>query len=178
MLCASVLENIGGIKTPIMILGIILIFLYLRHLSKNEKKEAATEALTAETLAATEDDKLLQTVVRALFAECEAKKCEPYRMAAVWSNPEVNVYTVWAVVKEAEHCMLAGVFDSCSANLLPLAADGFGQIGATACEAAVRAALESPKDADNAAFYAAVEAEDPLALCVPYIRDNAEAFVK
>jgi hypothetical protein len=83
----------------------------------------------------------------------------------------VNVYSVWATVKELELTVFSTLEGTPAGQLLPLSMEGFNQIGAPACAAAVEAA-------DDDAFAAAVAAEQPLTLCVAYIRDNAEAFVE
>ena len=171
MLAATFLEQIGGVKTIVMAVLALLIAVYLHTLSRREKKEAAEAPLTAERLAALPDGQVVNAVIKELLAACEAAKCDPYRMTATWSNPQVNVYSVWVTVKEWEGRDFAALADTPSGQFLPLAADGFAQIGAPQCEAAVRAA-------DDAAFAAAVAAEQPLALCVSYVRDNAEAFVE
>ncbi len=172
-------EAIGGVKTVVLAVCAAAIAWYLHRLSKKEKQESASLRLTAETLAATPDDKLVNTVIRDLLNSCEqARKGgslpwsapDMYRMVTDWSNPQVNVYAVWVAVKEAENGGIAGMKASPSGAFFDLAADGFAQIGATACEAAFRAE-------DEEAFVAAVAAEDPLTLCIEYIRDNAEMFV-
>lgn len=177
---ATFFENIGGTKTVVMAALALLIAWYLHHLSKKEKQEELTQALTAERLAATPDEQLVSTVVRDLLDSCEHRRRESrlpftapdvYRMVPLWSNPQVNVYTVWVTVKETATGGIAGMKESPSAPFMALAADGFEQIGATACAAALRAE-------DETAFAAAVESEQPLTLCIGYIRDNADAFVK
>lgn len=171
-------EAIGGTKTLIMAALALGIAWYLHRLSKKEKQEGVTTRLTAQTLAETPDEALVNAVVRDLLESCEQARKNSrlpwtapdiYRMVANWSNPQVNVYAVWVAVKEAESGGIAGMKASPSGAFFDLSADGFAQIGATACEAAFRAE-------DEAAFAAAMMAEDPLSLCVEYIRDNADAF--
>lgn len=184
MLSATLFENVGGVKTIILIVLALIIAAYLWVLSRREKKEKATPPLTAERLAAAPDAQLVDEVVRAMLADCNAANPDPYRQTALWANPQVNVYSVWVAVKELGASGFAAMPKSPSGRFLPLAADGFAQLGAPRCEAAVRdwLALEQPDEAAcaaaDAAFSAAVAAEDPLGLCVPYIRDNADAFVK
>ncbi len=176
----TLFENIGGTKTLVMAALALLIAWYLHHLSRQEKKEKLMQALTAEQLSAIPDDELVGTVVRDLLDSCERRRRESnlpftapdvYRMVPLWSNPQVNVYTVWVTVKETAVGGLAGMKNSPSAPFMALSVDGFRQIGATACAAAMEAE-------DEAAFAAAVTEEQPLTLCVGYIRDNAAAFVK
>lgn len=173
-------EAIGGTKTLIMAALALGIAWYLHRLSKKEKQENAAARLTAQTLANTPDEALVNAVVRDLLESCEQARQnsrlpwtapDVYRMVANWSNPQVNVYAVWVAVKETENSGIAGMKASPSGVFFDLSADGFAQIGATACEAAFRAE-------DEAAFAAAVTAENPLTLCVEYIRDNAEAFAQ
>lgn len=176
MLTASLFTDIGGVKTLVMATLAVIIAVYLWSLSRREKKAAEEKTiLTADKLAATADEQLVDTVVRDLLASCENAKRDPYRMAATWSNAQVNVYSVWLIVKELSVGDFASLKTSPSGAFLALAADGFAQIGAPRCEAVVREALESDEAFDEA-FAAAVAEEAPLTLCVPYIRDNAESF--
>ena len=177
---ATFFDNIGGVKTMILAALALLIAWYLHHLSKKEKQDALAQVLTADRLANTADEELVNTVVRDLLDSCERKRRDSrlpfttpdvYRMVPLWTNPQVNVYTVWVTVKEIEAGGMAGMKNSPSAPFMALAADGFLQIGAVACAAAL-------KEEDEAAFLAAAASEQPLALCVEYIRDHAEAFVK
>lgn len=183
MYLASLFTDLGGVKTVILIVLAVIIAIYLWHLSRKEKTEAATAPLNAETLAATPDERLVDTVVKAMLADCDPVHPDPYRQTALWANAQVNVYSVWVMVNELAAGGFAGLKKSPSKRFLPLAADGFAQLGALRCEAAIRdfLAAETPERAcaaSDEAFAAAVAAENPLALCVPYIRDNADAFVK
>lgn len=177
---ATLLENIGGVKTLVLAVLALTIAWYLHHLSKQEKQEKAVQALTAEKLANTPDNELVNTVVRDLLDSCEQARTgaslpwtapDMYRMVMHWSNPQVNVYAVWVTVKETAAGGIAGMKASPSGAFYDLAADGFEQIGAAQCAAALRAE-------DEEALVSALEAEQPLTLCVEYIRDNAAAFVK
>lgn len=171
MLAATFMEQIGGVKTIVLVVAALLIALYLRSLSRREKRETIHETLTADKLAALPDGQVVNAVIKDMLAACEAAKKEPYRMAATWSNPQVNVYSVWATVKELELTVFSTLEGTPAGQFLPFSVEGFHQIGAPACAAAVEAA-------DDDAFSAAVAAEQPLTLCVEYIRDNAEAFVE
>lgn len=170
MLAATFMEQIGGVKTIVLVVLALIIAWYLRSLSHREKAEVA-EKLTADKLAALPDNLVVNTVIKDMLAACEAAKREPYRMAATWSNQQVNVYSVWATVKELEQTVFSTLTGTPAGQFLPLSVEGFQQIGAPACAAAVEAA-------DDDAFSAAVEAEEPLTRCIEYIRDNAEAFVE
>lgn len=183
MFSLSILANIGGVKTLILIALAVIIALYLRVLSRREKKEAAAEPLTAARLAATPDDRLVDTVVRAMLADCDDAHPDPYRQTALWANAQVNVYSVWVVLKEQETGGFASLATSPSARFLPLAADGLAQLPAPQCEAVLRtltaasATDETAWTAADAAWPTALAAEQPSALLVTYIRDNADAFV-
>lgn len=176
----NILDSIGGVETLVLIAGALVIAWYLHHLSKREKAERKVETLTAARLAETPDAELVNTVVRDLLDSCERARKKSnlpwtapdmYRMVTEWANPQVNVYSVWVAVKETENGGIAALKASPSHVFFDLAADGFAAIGADGCAAALR-------DEDEAAFAAALTAEQPLARCAEYIRDNAEAFVK
>lgn len=181
MLTVSLFADVGGVKTLVLIVLALIIALYLWVLSRREKKAAGEGAvLTADRLAATSDDRLVDTVVRQMLAECETAHRDPYRMTAVWANAQVNVYSVWVAVKELGETRFEALKKSPSGRFLPLAADGFAQIGAPRCEVAVRQALEAEvaQGTMDEAFAAAVVEEAPLELCVSYIRDHADSFIK
>jgi len=178
MIPASLFEQIGGVKTLILAALALLIALYLWHLSRQEKKETAAPLPSPEELAALPDKELVDTVVRDLLAEegpegrtpLSSRVVSYYRRIPLWSNGQVNVFSVWLMLHELAAVPFDGLKGE-SAAFLPLAAEGFAQIGAPGCEAAVR-------ELQDDAFEAAVEAERPIALCAAYIRDNMDMFVK
>ena len=171
MYMASIFADVGGVKTLVLVLLAAVISWYLWVLSRREKKEENEVLLTAESLAALPDDQLMDAVIKSLLADCEAAGTDPYRRTAVWANPQVNVYSVWVIVKELEQTTFSQVARTPSGAFLPLAIDGLEQLGAPAAAAAVEAA-------DEAAFAQAVATEQPLLRAVEYIRDHADAFVK
>lgn len=178
MYTASLFENIGGVKTVILVIAAAAVALYLWHLSRQEKKEKIRPLPPAEELAALPDKELVDAVVGDLLARQEPEKNHPlasrvvscYRNVPLWSNGQVNVFSVWLTVNELAATPFSGLRGE-SAAFLPLAAEGFAQIGAPLCQAAVR-------EQDDGAFEAAVAAERPIALCAAYIRDNMDMFVK
>lgn len=177
MYTASLFEAVGGVKTLILVIAAAAIALYLWHLSRQEKKEKVSPLPPAEELIALPDRKLVDTVVGDLLSRQEPEKNHPlgssivscYRNTPLWSNGQVNVFSVWLTVNELAAAPFSGLRGD-SAAFLPLAADGFAQIGAPLCEAAVR-------EQDDGAFEAAVAAEQPIALCAVYIRDNIDMFL-
>ena len=178
MLMSALLEG-EGLKLLILVPLALLIAGYLWYLGRREKKEKETVVpLTAESLTALPDEALLNTVVKDLLSDCDAARDDPYRRTAFWTNEQVNVYSVWLTVKELAAAPFEKVAGTASGRFLELAADSFSQIGAPLCEAAVRNALSGEAADPDGAFAAAVSEEDPLALCVPYIRDNLPAFIK
>lgn len=172
----SLFESLGGVKTVILVIIAIAVALYLRRLSRQEKKEKTAPLPSAEELAALPDKELVDAVVRDLLSRQEPGEDNPlvsravscYRSVPLWSNGQVNLFSVWLTVRE----LAATTFDGLrgdSVSFLPLAEEGFAQIGAPLCQAAVH-------DRDDGAFEAAVAAEDPIALCAAYVRDNMDMF--
>jgi hypothetical protein len=82
---------------------------------------------------------------------------------------------VWLWCRELEAAPLHTLLHSKSGRFCATATDGFSLIGATACEQALIAAVESPETEED--LRSAIQEEQPLSLCAAYVRDNPAEFL-
>jgi len=158
----------------------LLIGAYLYGSSRKNRGQPKPERLTAERLAATPDGELVHAVAEAITDRMDPKR-DPYRQVPLMGEAPCSFYAVWLVCMETGRSRdLRAVKAGPSGRFLEYAADGFRSVGAPGCAAAVDMILtQNPKyQKANDAFFAALEAEKPLELCVPFIRDNADKFVE
>ena len=168
----------------LLIAAVIGLFLAAQWVGKKRSEDSRSarlmkryEHMTADLLAQTADDDLVDAVVsRVLAKAAQARRPDPVATLATLEHASTVVYSVWAVCKE----MAAGDYDSLCASpareLLEPAQSAFEVIGAPACAQALAALIAAPDEDTQAAFRLAVQTECPLSLCVPYIRDHAEEF--
>ncbi|MCI8554749.1 MAG: DMP19 family protein [Clostridiales bacterium] len=135
-------------------------------------------------LDATPDEELVNAVAGNLLARLDSRHPDPYREIPLLSPGRCAVYSIWLICHELEEGGFEGLYAQGSGGFVELAADGLDQIGAPDCALAVRRVCETQEgDRDaalpalTAAFQEAVEREQPLTLCIAYIRDNPLEFV-
>ena len=176
--------------TWVMIVLAAIIGIYLLILERREKHGKTTDllkqyaVLTEESLAAVEDEKLVQAVAANLMGKQDATHPDLSAVLPLLSPGRCGVYSVWLLCHELEKRDLTAYFKTPYRRFAGYAAEGFELVGATACAAAMTAACESyeKKETDRLpsltdALRQAMEAEQPLSLCVTYIRDNSHEFV-
>ena len=179
----------GG--TVIMVVAALLIAVYLYVLEKKPKKRANDlckqyETLTAETLAAIPDEELVRAVAANLIAKQTIDHPDLFLQLMQLSFGRQSVYSVWLLCNELNRRDLYGYLRSPYRRFAQPAVAGFEEIGAPDCAAALQTALEAyadtPKKKDipfaelTETFRAAVDREDPLSLCISYIRENIAEF--
>lgn len=134
--------------------------------------------MTADGLAAIADDELVRAVAINVLSKTDRRHPDVYRLIPVLSPGRIAVYTVWLYCNEMKTDHPAKWLRSPTGRLADVAVDAFSLMGATQTAASLQAVVEDPANPERvAALHAAVEAEQPLSLCVPYIRDNIEAFI-
>lgn len=159
--------------TLVMIVLAVIIGIYLHQLDKKEKSDPLAalykqyRTLSAEALAAISDGELVRAVVANIMAKTDRRRPDVYRLIPLLSHGRVAVYSVWLICHELEVSDMASLLRSPSGRFLEAATNGFSLIGAEACAAAE----------DETALREAIAAEQPLSLCVAYIRDNPDEFV-
>ena len=171
--------------TLLMILAAALCYLLYRRISRphNDESRAAKlmekyKEMTAEKLAATDDDELVEAVVSHVLAcAAENRRPDPAKELALLPQPYTVVYSIWAVCKELSRTDYKGLTHTATKRLVEAAADGLPVIGANATAEALnqlRMLHEAKEDTTEAhtAYHQAVEQECPLTLCVAYIRDH------
>lgn len=165
-------DNFNG-GTLVMIVLAILIGIYLHRLEKKEKSDPLAalykqyRTLSAETLTAISDGELVRAVAANIMAKTDRRHPDVYHLIPLLSHGQVAVYSVWLICHELEVSDWEALLRSPSGRFLESTKDGFALIGADACAAAE----------DETALREAIAAEQPLALCVTYIRDNPDEFV-
>ncbi len=161
------------VGTLVMIVLAVIIGIYLHRLDKKEKSDPLAalckqyRMLSAQTLAAIPDGELVRAVVANVMAKTDRHHPDVYHLIPLLSHGRIAVYSVWLICHELEIADLDALLRSPSGRFLESATDGFALIGAEACAAAE----------DETALRAAIVAEQPLALCVAYIRDNPDEFI-
>lgn len=184
----------GGLAEPDTLILIVLALIiagYLWFLGKKEKSDETAAlcktyaVMTEELLASVPDEELVRAVVANLMNKQDKKRPDPAAQLPLLSRGRSAVYSVWLLCHELEKQEFDAFFRSPSCRFAQPAADGLERIGATNSAAALRAAIRTAEDdaqtplweAVTTVFREAVSAEQPLALCVRYIRDNPDEFV-
>ena len=136
------------------------------------------KTLTADLLAKTPDDELVEAVVANVLAEAsESRKPDPIYTLSKRPQPYLVVYSVWAVCKELARGDYKALTHTATRHVVQDACDGLPLIGAPATAEALKALVEMHKAGEDTAeaekvFHNAVETELPMALCAAYIRDH------
>ncbi len=183
----------GGLMEPgtlVLIALALIIAAYLSFLGKKEKRDKSAALLktyavmTEELLAATPDEELVRAVVANLMAKQDKKRPDPMVQLPLLSRGRAAVYSVWLLCHELETQDFGEFFRSPSNRFAGPAADGLERIGATNSATALRAAMQAAEDetsplwdAVTTVFHEATASENPLSLCVQYIRENTDEFV-
>ena len=176
-------ENIPW-ETLLMVGGALGCYLLIRRMGtgKNDESRAGKmmekyKTLTAENLAETDDEDLVEAVVcHVLSQAAEARRPDPAKELAVLPQPFTVVYSIWAVCKEMGRGDYKALTHTATKHLVDAAVDGLPVVGASATAealAALRDGYASKEGGElHRAFHLAVEQEAPLNLCIAYIRDH------
>ena len=167
-------ENFG-FGTVLAVILAAAIGIYLYRLDKKEKSDPLAAlyrqyaTLSPDLLESLSDEELPRAVAVNILNRTDSRRLDVYTLIPLLSHGQTAVYSVWLFCNELAAAELDAVLRSPSGCFAEHAADGFSLIGAIACETALRAE-------DTAALKAALAAEQPLALCAAYIRDNPAEF--
>lgn len=184
----------GGLLEPstlVLIALALIIAVYLVFLGKKEKSDNTAAlcktyaVMTEELLASVPDEELVRAVVANLMNKQDKKRPDAVSQLPFLSRGRSAVYSVWLLCHELETQTFDTFFRSSSRRFAEPAADGLERIGAANSAAALRAAIRTAEEdtqsplweAVTTVFREAVAADQPLALCVAYIRDNPDEFV-
>ncbi len=136
------------------------------------------KVMTAEKLAAAPEGELVDAVVSRVLAQAQdTRRGDTVRVLADLQSGPCAVYCVWVVCKEMAADGYAALMASESKHMAALAAESFTAVGAPQCAAAFAALTEMPSEQTEQDFRTAVAAEQPLARCEEYIRDNPQEFI-
>lgn len=162
----------------------------LRSRQGPDELEQKYKELDRQRLDALPDEELLKAVVSNLLAKLDKRKPDPYRDIPLLSRGRCAVYSIWLVCHEVESGGFRALYAGGAGGFAELAADGLELMGAPACADAVRRTFEAPETPEGGeapagpdlaalseTFKEAAAREQPLALCIAYIRDNPEEFV-
>jgi len=172
-------------ETILLILAAVVCYILIRRMGKGKKDESRSAklmekyaTLTAENLAATPDEELVEAVVANVLSHAaDSRRPDPAAALAVMPQPFTVVYSIWAVCKELSRGGYAALTRTATREMVQPAIDGLPVIGASATAAALTALQTAHTDTQDTeaaehAFHLAVEQECPLALCAAYIRDH------
>lgn len=180
--------------TVVLIVLAAIVGGYLWWLDRREKKAKSDACeqyavLTEKTLAALPDEEIVRAVAANLVAKQQNDGTELSGLLPFLSPGRRGVYGVWLLCNELKNRGIGAFFASPFRRFAPMAAEGFAMIGAEACadlwnEACERYErqrngekdLPSPNEL-TAQLRQALEEEQPLLLCVNYIRDNLAEFI-
>lgn len=168
---------------------------------RNGKKRPATKAenlqktyaiMTKELLDETPDEKLVNAVVANLMEKLPLRRPDPLITIPRLSHGRNAVYFCWMLCKEIEHNGVEAILKKPASRFVDVGIEGLVTVGANTTADAVRAFVTPvaqsvaaigkadvsiEQDAPEAAVLSAIEAEQPLSLCVEYIRANPEEFL-
>ncbi len=169
----------------VLVVLLVIVVLMLRRIgaSRADNTRAARlmkqyQVMTADKIAAAPEGELADAVVSRVLAQAQAqRRSDTVRVLADLQSGPCAVYSVWVVCKEMAAGDYATMMATESKHIAALAAESFAAIGAPLCKAAFEALTAAPSEQTEEAFRAAVLAEQPLARCEEYIRDNPQEFV-
>lgn len=161
---------------------IVAVFMF-----RNAKKRPATRAedlqkkyavMTSELLAETADDALVNAVIANLMTKLARRHPDPLITLPRYSHGRNAVYFTWMLVKEVEHNGVEALRKKPAVRFVDVGIEGLVAVGAEETAQAVRKLQNATEQAEQAAaVLAALEKEQPLTLCVEYIRNNPEEFL-
>ena len=169
-----------GIDTVIMIVLAAIIGIYLYRLEKKEKSDPLAALckdcanLSADRLLKTSDDELVRTIIANILSKTDKRRPDVSQILPSLSYGQIAVYAVWLVCHELESADVDALLRSPSAYFVDMAAEGFALIGAEQCADTLICAVEEP--GTEPALRDAIATEQPLSLCVAYIRKFPEEF--
>lgn len=189
----SMFDNVNeGTLILVVLAGIVGVYLfYLEKREQKAKEDACNRyvVLTAEQVDALPDEELVRAVVANVVKKQESQKADLSVLLPFLSPGRRGVYGVWLLENELARRDLATFFRSPYRRFAPVMAEGFAMLGASTCATVwdeVCARYEAQKNGEKglaswdeytARLRDALKDEEPLSLCVAYIRDNVAEFV-
>ncbi len=163
-----------------------------RPLTKAESLQKQYAVMTKELLDETPDDKLVNAVVANLMEKLTRRHPDPLITIPRLSHGRNAVYFCWMLCKEIEHNGVEAILKRPVSRFVDVGIEGLVTVGANATADAVRAFVTPvaqsvaaigtadvsiEQDAPEAVVLSVIETEQPLHLCVEYIRHNPKEFL-
>ena len=179
----AVSPNNDQIRLIILIILAVLVGSYLLYLNRKKpqvKHDTPYEYLTKEQLESTPDNELLSAVIQNLLSKTDPRNPQPYLTIPTLGEARCSVYCVWLFTNSVRQNGFEVLLKSPDRGFVDMAVTAFETLGLSACSAAIATAASAENidelKASDDAFLQAAETENPLAACVPYIRDNLVLF--
>jgi hypothetical protein len=173
----------------LLVVAALLLGMYLKFSSRNKKDSRADrllkkyQVIDREDLDNIPDDDLIDAVIANLISKLDKKNPDDYSVIPLLSQGRCAIYSIWLTCNQLNSNGMVGFLSSKSGRFAELAVDGFEFIGAHQSSKAMREALNTqPEDTENLSLSElklknAILNEDPLKLCIEYIRLNPEEFL-
>lgn len=145
-------------------------------LKELEEKKKRFSHLTAEILAETGDDGLLECVLSNLWSKMRPDLSNAYEIVSPMSPGRRLVYSLYAVTGSLKQDGVKKFFKSPDARFMPEALSALQPLEASDVRSAL-SALESGENSSAAPYLEAFDALDVKARMVAYIRAHTEEFV-
>ncbi len=186
---ALMFEGLLEPSTLVLVVLVLLIAVYLYRLDKKAKSDSAAAlckqyaVMTEELLASVPDEDVVRAVVANILSKQDKRHPEPAAQLPLLSRGRAAVYSVFLLCHELQLQDFQTLTKSPSYRYAEPAVDGFERIGATNSATALRAAIRSAQEPEplqeavTTVFREAVASEEPLRLCVQYIRENPDEFI-
>ena len=185
------LEGLLKPGTLVAIALAVIIAVYLYFLEKKSKSDPAAAlckqyaVMTEEMLASIPDEELVQAVVANVMNKQDKRRPNPAAQLPLLSRGRAAVYSVWALCNELQTQSFDAFIKSSARCFAEPAIDGLERVGAGNSASALRVALRTAEESAEPQLWAAVTtvlqeaiaSEQPLTLCVAYIRENIDEFV-
>ncbi len=153
--------------------------LYLLRNGKKGNKQSKTASeyavMTAQLLEETADDRLVNVVIKNLMEKLPHRHPDPLITIPRLSHGRNAVYFTWMLVKEVEHNGADALLTKPACRFVDVGVEGLTALGAERSAEAVRAFIANEATAD--AVEAVLTEEQPLNLCVEYIRNHTDEFI-
>ncbi len=176
--------------TLVLIALAVIIGIYLSVLDKRTKSDRSAalcktyEVMTEDILLSTPDETLVEAVIGNLMSRLDTHRPDLAASLPFLSQGRANVCSVWLLCHELRSADLEAFFASSSCRFAETAVRGLDAIGAALCAELLGQACEAAENADAATLQKtteelrnAMEKEQPLQLCISYIRCHPADFI-
>lgn len=173
--------NPGYYLLMVVFVGCIVAVLYLNRrrshtATRAEQLQKQYAVMTPALLAETADDAVVNAVIANLMGKLREENPDPLITMPQQSVGRSAVYFCWLLCKEAEKNGVAALLQKPTVRFADIGAESFKIVGAVATADAFAAYRETPTDETAAALENALQTEQPLTLCVAYIRSLPDEF--